>query len=380
MAHGASASAVRDFRDHSDWSGFNSAVSLHSHTHYSREIMADLPSYIARIPFLAVRFEREVSGYVKREGRAIDFSKGCWHPPVSPRGVFESEAAQIESRFNLAPLVSVTDHDDITAGLELQTLYANRRTPVSFEWTVPYGAGFFHLGVHNLPPDTAGEWYERLKSFTVGRVRETLTELLADLNAAPDLLIVFCHPLWDLAGVGEDEHRRQVRRFLANHCSHVHAIELNGYRSHEENDAAEALAASKGLSLVSGGDRHGRAPNALVNVTRARSFAEFAGEVRDGLSDAVAMPEYQQNLLARKLAAASDVLRNEPGHPGGRVHWTDRVSWERDGSVRPLSFHWPGGGPFWVRSSVAAFQLLANPVVLPVLGAALDTVDGVRHP
>ena len=63
----------------------------------------------------------------------------------------------------------------------------------------------------------------------------------------------------------------------------------------------------------------------------------------------------------------------------GRIHWTDRVTWERDGHVRPLSFHWPDGGPLWVRSSIRAFQLISSPVVLPMIGAALDTVEGVRQ-
>ena len=85
-----------------------------------------------------------------------------WHPPVSPRAVFESEAGQIEQPAGPAPLVSVTDHDDIAAGLELQTLYAQRRAPISFEWTVPCGRGYFHLGVHNLPPASADAWFDRL--------------------------------------------------------------------------------------------------------------------------------------------------------------------------------------------------------------------------
>jgi hypothetical protein len=66
-----------------------------------------------------------------------------WHPPVGPRQVFESEVQQIEQRFGLSSIVSVTDHDDIAAGIELQGMYALRRAPISFEWTVPYGDGFF---------------------------------------------------------------------------------------------------------------------------------------------------------------------------------------------------------------------------------------------
>jgi hypothetical protein len=101
--------SLRELGRTSDWSQFTSVVSLHAHTHHSREVMADVPRYIVRVPVIGRRLEREIHAYAEREGCAIDFSKGWWQPPVSPRVVFESEAAQIETRFNLCPLVSVTD-------------------------------------------------------------------------------------------------------------------------------------------------------------------------------------------------------------------------------------------------------------------------------
>ena len=60
-----SASAtLRDFADHADWTDFRSAVSLHSHTSHSREVMADLPTYIERIPVVAAFYEREMRARV----------------------------------------------------------------------------------------------------------------------------------------------------------------------------------------------------------------------------------------------------------------------------------------------------------------------------
>ncbi len=368
-------STVRHYQAHDRWKNYHAAASLHAHTHHSREIIADLPRYIARIPLVAVAFEREVGKYHKREGQVLDFSRGRWQPPVSPRVVFESETKQIERRFDLAALVSVTDHDDIRAGLDLQDLYANCRAPISCEWTVPFSGGFFHIGIHNLPIQSAREWFARLDAFTTRTSNELLTDLLVELNGMPETLIVLCHPLRDRAGIGHDGHMRQLRRFLVAHRRQLHAIELNGYRSRKENGGAQALALTTSLPLVSGGDRHGCAPNAILNVTRARTFAEFASEVRGGASEVVIMPEYQQNLTTRKLAAASDILKRYGSNREGRVYWTDRVTWERDGNIRPLSFHWPDGGPLWVRSSVRAFRLIASPMVRPVLGAALDTVE-----
>jgi hypothetical protein len=372
----SSRASVRAYASGADWSAFNSGVSLHAHTHHSREVMADLPSYIARIPVVSTYFQREVRARLEREGQEVDFSKGWWHPPVSPRVVFESEAAQIESRFELAAVISVTDHDDITAGVELQHLYAHRRAPISFEWTVPFGTGYFHLGVHNLPPESATEWFARLAAFTSASGTDELSEILSDLEKRPDLLLVFNHPLWDLADVGTASHHAALGRFLANHGAHLHALELNGYRSQVENDGVRALSIDSGIPLISGGDRHGRAANALVNVTGARTFAEFVDEVRHGVSHIVIMPEYRQHIVARKLAAASDVLRHYKSYPQGRRHWTDRISCDYEGSVRPLSHHWPGGGPLWVRSSICAFQFLTSSAVLPVIRAALEAVDG----
>jgi hypothetical protein len=35
-------------------------VSLHAHTSYSREVLADLPRYLVQIPFVGSRVEREL--------------------------------------------------------------------------------------------------------------------------------------------------------------------------------------------------------------------------------------------------------------------------------------------------------------------------------
>ena len=36
----------------------------------------------------------------------------------------------------------------------LRTVPSSRHIPVSVEWTVPFGATAFHLGIHNLPSAT----------------------------------------------------------------------------------------------------------------------------------------------------------------------------------------------------------------------------------
>ena len=88
------------------------------------------------------------------------------------------------------------------------------RAPISFEWTVPFGNGFFHLGVHNLPAEHGCRVVRPSQRVHERVSREPLSAILADLQVQRGTLLVFCHPLWDLAGVGRDEHTRQVRRFL----------------------------------------------------------------------------------------------------------------------------------------------------------------------
>jgi hypothetical protein len=334
--------------------------------------MSDLPAYITSIPIVGARFDAEVE---RRRGtdQEVDFSKGWWHPPISPRALFDSETAQIDARFGLRSIVSLTDHDDIAAGLELQQWFASDRAPVSFEWTVPVGAGFFHLGLHGFPVPSAREWFSRLAAFTTDPACEPLLDILSDLVDA-GVLIVFNHPLWDLAAVGEETHAISLREFLDGYQSQLHAVEINGYRSWRENGGVRRLSAERGLPLISGGDRHALAPNAVLNLTQATTFADFAAEVREGVSHVVVMPEYDEHLAARVMASVADVLG-----PQRRLRrterWTDRVSCETGGAVRPLSYHWPDGGPLWVRAAIGTFRVVSAPPALRLWRAVLGRVD-----
>ncbi len=192
--------------------------------------------------------------------------------------------------------------------------------------------------------------------------------MFEELHADPATLIVLNHPLWDLAGVGGPRHTTLLRRFLSEHGRRIHALEVNGYRSWRENAAVGELAERLSFPLISGGDRHGYAPNSLLNLTAASSFAGFVAEVREeGASDVAVMPLYLEPLIQRKLSVAGDVIRENPDNPPGRRHWVDRVSYEHEGAVQSLSTHWPEGGPLWVRLSIGAFQLLASPPLLSSL-------------
>src|SRR5260370_9947172 len=93
----------------------------------------------------------------------------------------------------------------------LRSVPSARHIPVSVEWTVPFGATSFHLGIHNLPSATGTEGMNRLEIFTSTPTSEAsrpqLTPILAELPNLPNVLLIFTHPLWDLHRIGHDNHK-----------------------------------------------------------------------------------------------------------------------------------------------------------------------------
>src|SRR6201996_8802632 len=118
------------------------------------------------------------------------------------------------------------------------------------------------------------------EEYTAHPDEKKLTEILAALHALPNVLIVFNHPVWDLYLIGAEKAAQRVQEFLAANAEFIHAFELNGLRNWEENRSVKRLAQRWNKLLISGGDRHGREPNANVNLTNATSFTEFVHEVR----------------------------------------------------------------------------------------------------
>jgi hypothetical protein len=113
---------------------------------------------------------------------------------------------------------------------------------------------------------------------------------------------------------------------LARFGCFIHALELNGLRPWKENRDVAVLAGSKPLPLISGGDRHGREPNANIKLTNAATFAEFVGEIRRyGWSDVLFMPQYREPFRLRILRNMCDILEDDPEHSLGWTRWCDRA-------------------------------------------------------
>src|SRR5580698_1004193 len=350
--------------------GFATGVSLHSHTNQSKETLDFISELSKDWSFLqpVIRWGERRSK--RLSGIDADYAKAYWTPPLTPSLAFDLERRQIEDKLQIQGLVSITDHDDIQAPMLLRTVAASRHIPVSVEWTVPFGATAFHLGIHNLPSATGSVWMERLAAFTAMPVAERapklLTEILAELDELSGVLIVFNHPLWDLYRVGKERHDVLVNEFLAVNGQYVHSLELNGLRDWKENRETSTLAGKWNQLVISGGDRHGVEPNANVNLTQARSFNEFVHEVRrERQSHVLFMPQYAEPWKHRILQSTMAAIRNYPEFPEGSRFWDERVYHpDAEGTMQPLTQLWmKGKAPALCLATLAVVRMMgAGPV------------------
>ncbi len=344
---------------------FTTGVSLHSHTNQSHETLDFISELSKNWGLLQPLMRWCEKRCLRSTGIQPDYARSYWTPPLTPSLAFDLERSQIENRLQMLGLVSLTDHDDIKAPMLLRSVPSSRHIPVSVEWTVPYAQTAFHLGIHNLPSATGTKWMDRLKVFTAipveARKPSLLTEILAELDELPDVLIVFNHPMWDLYRIGNDRHNVLVNEFLAVNGQHVHALELNGLRDWKENREVSELAGKWNQLVISGGDRHGIEPNANINLTRAASFTEFVHEVRrERQSHVLFMPQYAEPWKHRILQSTLDAIRDYPHFPEGSRRWDDRVyHTDSRGIMQPLSHLWIAGrAPVYIRSLLSAVRLM----------------------
>lgn len=357
---GQDAGAVKHFR---------TAVCLHGHTLHSEECLSFLPRYLHCVPGVS-----QIVGSYERGSNAVDFARAWWTPPLTPASALRLEQDQI-AKLGLRPIVSLTDHDKVEAGMALLVAADRRRTPVSVEWTVPYRRSIFHVGIHNLPPEAARSWLGAMSMYTLSGAEELLPDILSELAAIPDVLIVLNHPFWIEEGIAEPDHGPALERLLRNCNQWFHAFELNGTRRWRENRQVIDLAGEWNRPVISGGDRHTCEPAACLNLTNAASFAEFTAEVRGGRSSVVFMPQYKEPMALRILEAAWDILRPYPEYPD-REHWTDRIFYRgHDGIARPVSEIWKGRIPMVIRPVTGALRLFARPGLRVALRYLLSRQD-----
>lgn len=337
------------------------AVSLHGHTNRSKESLQLIPQLARKGPMLHEALERQC----RRSRIPVDFSRAYWTPPLTPKLANETEKDQIENVLGLKALVSLTDHDNIEAPLLLRTQRETERTPISLEWSVPFAGTLFHLGVHNLPGRQAQNIVDDLAAYTRKPSDRRLCELLAMLDGFPEVLVVFNHPLWTQSCVGVRRRADDLDRFLQCAGQFLHAFEINATRSARENDRVGELAEQWERPLVSGGDRHGCAASAALNLTFAETFCEFVGEIRkERRSHVLLMPQYAEPVSIRTTRTLLDVIRNYPEYPAGSRRWDDRIFHpdENGGPDRPISALWKAP-PAYVEQILACIRLLESAAV-----------------
>ena len=340
---------------------FRTGVSLHSHTELSREELSGLPRHLERMPVVSHFLRRELEQYEARNGRPLDFSCAYWRGPLGPQAAHDLERVQVE-RLGLPAIVSLTDHDNVEAGLELRAKGIVSDAPVSVEWTVPFERTYFHVGIHNMPAHEARSLMRRMAAYTRQPAAESpvLGQLFEELDSNRSGLIVFNHPMWDMAGIGREEVRAAATRFIRAYGCSIHALEINGLRSWTENLSVVHLAQVSGHAVVSGGDRHGLEPNATINLTRATNFAQFAQEIREErTSDIAILPQYDEPLYLRHLLTAWDAVREHPQLE--RQRWVARVFVRcEDGTEQSLSQIWTDGAPRWIDPCLNVIGVLAS--------------------
>ena len=331
-------------RDQGRLNSWQSGVSLHSHTRHSQEGLGFIVGYLERCAATRRWYAGQRERCRQVTGIDLDLARGYWTPPLCERMAQAVEQRQIEG-FGLRPMVSLTDHNSIEACLCLREDATFAGTPLSTEWTVPFGGAVFHFGIHNLPARSAGELMAAMHEATFLADEDRILRLFADLSATRGVLVVFNHPLWNFYTIPADRFRYELTRFLESGNRYVHAFELNGMRNHAENRAALRLAAQWNQLVISGGDRHGCEPNASINVTNAADFSEFVEEVREGRqSTVVVMPQYAAPLPWRLYRNFTHVIAEYPQHPEGRRRWDERTFHpDRDGAVVPMAGLWKNG-------------------------------------
>jgi hypothetical protein len=341
-------------RDSAPLNGCQTGVCLHGHTMHSEECLSFLPRYLHLVPGIS-----QLVSHYERRPKPVDFARAFWTPPLSPASALSLERRQI-TNLGLKPLVSLTDHDNIEAGVSLAVTADPDEVPVSVEWTVPFERSIFHLGIHNLPPQAAREWMSIMAAYTAAPDEERLPQILNELSRNPEVLIVLNHPFWLEEGIERTGHRHALVRILRECIEWLHAFELNGTRCWPENSDVIKLATAHGRPVISGGDRHACEPSACLNLTNAQLFSEFVSEIRDGESSLLFLPHYEEPMALRVLEASWDILRPYPEYPG-RERWTDRVFYRSpDGRVQSLTALWRNEIPWFLRSAAGIVQFFAT--------------------
>ena len=349
-------------------------VSLHSHSSCSRERLNFVPGVARNIPLVSRLFDRSVAQFGRALGHPLDFESVYWRPPARPEAVIASERRQIAERFDCGALVALTDHDTLEGPRRLRA-GGMVEVPLSVEWSISIERTVLHLGVHGLPEKRLPEAMESLANGRGARSAAHVAELLDWFSESPETFVIVNHPFWDFTGVGALRHEALLLSFLRAHRDRIHGLELNGYRRWPENRQVLPLAEAFQLPVVAGGDRHGHAPNAIVNLASCSSFEEFGRDMRAGRpTTCVVLPEYFEPFAARVFQGVREALTPDPDSNRGGFTWGERVFFTQDGVERIDRVRLAPWGPV-----LAAWRGRDDPASRGAASPAAPSIDAVER-
>ena len=232
---------------------FGFAVSPHNHSCHSIENLASL-NQVVKLWFMRPFRHVLQRAFGLAPGSDLDYAEVYYRPPLTVEDVLRTESAGV------APLgfdgvhLGITDHDEVAGSVELL-----RKHPA------------------NAPRNALGE--------------ERLDDLFEILRAS-GCLVVLNHPLVPWGKDNDPRRKIPVEELLRRYGWAIHALEYNGMRSREENDRVLELAKQVNKPVIGGGDSHLLLASSVLSVTHARSFRDFAAEVKEGRAVPLVTPAY----------------------------------------------------------------------------------------
>jgi predicted metal-dependent phosphoesterase TrpH len=265
---------------------FGYAVSMHNHSCHSVENLSFL-NQVAKLGFMRP-FRGILQSAFGLEGIAnLNYRDIVYNPPYTPVDVYEMESAAVSALGYKGVHLAITDHDEFAGSLELLRGRPDLegRVAISQEVSMWYQGHLFHLGVSGLPEKGIDETHQRIQSAARGQRHDELFETLA----ASGCLVVLNHPLvfW---GAGPES--IPITDLLTRYGWAIHALEVNGMRRREENDRVLELAQKWRKPVVGGGDSHLLVASSVICVSKAASFRDFIGEVKEGRAVPLVRSEY----------------------------------------------------------------------------------------
>jgi hypothetical protein len=273
---------------------FAGAVSLHNHCEHSIENLGSVDQVI-KLGFMKPFRGILQSAFGLSAISELRYQDVYYRPPLSAADVLSAES---EAAFHLGFsnfLLAITDHDEVAGGLDLLRAHPDDsdRFALGEELSFRFDGHLFHLGVLGFQLAQLQAAHAALQSAARGtphsNPHSNQCDALFDLLYGQGYLVVLNHPLvpW-----GQSPPEIPTRALLQRYGSRIHALEYNGMRSREENDAVLRLARESRKPVVGGGDSHLLLSSSVLSLTNATRFSEFMEEVKAGQGVCLLTPAF----------------------------------------------------------------------------------------